>query len=249
MGRKMAGGTVGKKGENAARGRTVLRKTVPRKTVLRKTLRTVGALLIGLIWVGWMSQLSIAQTPETGCRQTNALTGIYVQPSLESSSRGVLPSGQTVRLEMTSSGTGWARVTEPLIGWVEAKYLMPTAACTGIGAIQPATAQYTPISPAMPSGSVNTTVNTAAATSTTTVTCDVLPAEGLMVRSKPTVAGSTALQTIPKGTYQFQFTDDHVRSHSGSVERHWAYITAPYQGWIAVGTVGGQFNLGGKSCG
>jgi hypothetical protein len=234
MGRKMAGGAVGK---NAAR-----------RTALRKAVRmNVTAMLIGLIWVGWINQISIAQVPETSCRQTNALTGIYVQPSLESSSRGVLPNGQTVRLEMTSSGTGWARVTEPLIGWVEAKYLTPATACTGVSAAQPATAQsaqYTAISPAtLPPNSAT------AVTAAATVTCDVLPAEGLVVRSEPTVTGSTALQTIPKGTYQFQFTNDHVRSHSGNVERQWAYITAPYQGWIAVGTVGGQFNLGGKSCG
>lgn len=212
-------------------------------------ISAVGAGLTGLIWGSLIIELSRAQTPETGCRQTNALTGIYVQPSLESSSRGILPNGQTVRLEVSSSSTGWARVTEPLIGWVEAKYLTPATACSGFAASQTSQTASRPTaqpqtSPARPASASSTPV-----TSSTTVTCDVLPAEGLVVRSEPTITSETALQVIPKGTYQFQFTSDHLRSHSGEVERAWAYITAPYHGWIAVGVVGGQFNLGGKSCG
>ena len=222
--------------------------------------------LTGVIWGSLVDGLfaapaAVAQAAETGCRQTNALTGIYVQPSLESSSRGILASGQTVRLEVTSSGTGWARVVEPLIGWVEAKYLTPATACTGFTAstpqsvAQPASQPTQPSdqpTPTRPQGSYSATVTPGTVTpgtSPVTATCDVLPAEGLIVRSEPTTTSGTVLQTIPKGTYQFQFTSDHVRSHSGEIERDWAYITAPYQGCIAVGIVGGQFNLGGKACG
>ena len=213
----------------------------------------------GLASPGWsglafgLASAVAAQPAETGCRKTNALTGIYVQPSLESSSRGILASGQTVRLEVTGAGTGWARVTEPLIGWVEAKYLTP-AACSGFTATAQPAAQLA-VQPAtiQPSGATATlpgaTPGNIAASATAPVTCDVLPAEGLAVRSEPTTASNVALQILPKGTYQFQFTRDHVRSHEGQIERDWAYITAPYQGWIAVGVVGGQFNLGGKTCG
>lgn len=220
-------------------------------------IRAASAGLTGFIWSSFaaagMAQTAgvttaVAPITETSCRQTNGLTGIYVQPSLESGSRGILASGQTVRLEMTSSGTGWARVTEPLIGWVEAKYLTPSAPCSSLTAA-PALAPSPARPAAQPAAAANAAVTNAAVANTVTAVCDVLPSEGLVVRSEPTTTGNTALQTIPKGTYQFQFTSDHVRSHSGEVERHWAYITAPYQGWIAVGTVGGQFNLGGKSCG
>lgn len=207
----------------------------------------ISAGLRGLIWsslaIG-LAPASSAQSAEA-CRRTNTLTGIYVQPSLESSSRGILASGQTVRLEVTGAGTGWARVIEPLIGWVEAKYLTP-AACSGFAAVAQPVAQPAVIQSASPAASptISPTISPTAA-----VTCDVLPAEGLIVRSEPTTTGNTALQTIPKGTYQFQFTREHVRSHAGEIQRDWAYITAPYQGWIAIGVVGGQFNLGGKSCG
>lgn len=222
------------------------------RMVRSAVLISAGLTSAGLTGLGWsgfavglaaseLARAGVAQ-PVEACRRTNALTGIYVQPSLESSSRGILASGQTVRLEVTGAGTGWARVTEPLIGWVEAKYLTP-AACSGFAAVTQPVAQPAAIQSA---GSASPAASPA---STVAVTCDVLPAEGLIVRSEPTTTGNTALQTIPKGTYQFQFTSDHVRSHAGEVERDWAYITAPYQGWIAIGVVGGQFNLGGKSCG
>lgn len=189
--------------------------------------------------------VQLAQATETGCRQTNSVTGVYAQPSLESTSRGVLISGQTVRLELIGTGTGWARVTEPTIGWVEAKYLTPAAACTGL-------------SSSSQSGGGNTESATIPAptaplvqpsTRTVSVVCEVIPTEGLVVRSEPSIAANTALYTLPKGAYQFQFTDNHLTTRSGNLERHWAYITAPYSGWISLGVVGGSFNLGGKECG
>lgn len=191
-----------------------------------------GGVFAGMFGMVLAFPAAAAPPPETGCRQTNALTAIYVQPSLESSSRGLVASGQSLRLEVSGSGSGWARVTEPLIGWIEAKYLTPPTACSGFA---PA------VLPARPAQQ--------AASASPAVTCDVLPVEGLIVRSEPTTTSGRVLQTIPKGTYQFQFTRDHVRSHSGETQRDWAYITSPYEGWIALGIVGGQFNLGGKTCG
>ncbi len=79
--------------------------------------------------------------------------------------------------------------------------------------------------------------------------CEVLPSEGLVVRSQPSVSEGTALYTLPKGNYQFQFTNNHVTTRSGDSERYWAYITAPYAGWISLGATGGTFNLGGRECG
>lgn len=190
---------------------------------------------------------------ETGCRQTNATTGLYAQPSLDSSSRAILSSGQTVQLELLGTGTGWARVVAPATGWVESRYLSPPTACTGLSAALPAAQVIAPGLPAQPAPAP--TLPTAQPIPSQTVptvaaVCEVLPTEGLVVRSEPTITPGTALYTIPKGVHQFQFTTDHITSHSNNgVARHWAYITAPYPGWISLGAVGGSFNLGGKECG
>lgn len=219
--------------------------SVSKATASEPTLRERSARVAQSGAVLWIAQRvthpqlvaqTVAQT-ETGCRQAHAATGVYTQPNLDSASRGVLNNGQTVRLDLTGSGTGWARITEPLIGWVEAKYLTPTAACTGLSpqasSAAPSTASSMPLTP----------------TATVAAVCEVLPTEGLVVRSEPTTSGNTALHTIPKGTHRFQFTSDHLTSWSGTQERHWTYITAPYQGWISLGVVGGSFNLGGRECG
>ncbi len=183
-----------------------------------------------------------ASSAETGCRQTNATTGLYTQPSLDSSSRAILSSGQTVRLELLGTGTGWARITAPATGWVESRYLTPPTACTGLGTALPAAQVVAPVSsPQAAQPQAGPTV---------TAVCEVLPTEGLVVRSEPAINPGTALYTIPKGVHQFQFTSDHITSHStNGVERHWTYITAPYPGWISLGAVGGSFNLSGKECG
>lgn len=178
--------------------------------------------------------LAQASSVDTGCRQTNTSTGVYSQPNLDSASRGILQSGQTVRLELIGTGTGWARITEPVVGWVEAKYLTPAAACPGTAATSIAP---TPTA-AQPNG-----------TQTVTVICEVLPSEGLVVRSEPNIIPTTALHTIPKGTHQFQFTNQHTTTQVDNVARRWSYITAPYPGWISLGIIGGSFNLGGRECG
>lgn len=186
---------------------------------------------------------------ETGCRQTHSVTGVYAQPSLDSNSRGILSTGQTVRLEQVGTGTGWARVAAPLIGWVEAKYLTPASACTGLGTTATAPSGVPSVGASTPQSALPQ-VTAPSATPTATAVCEVLPTEGLVVRSEPAITASTALYTIPKGTHQFQFTSDHITGHSGNnIERHWAYITAPYPGWISIGVVGGRSNLGGKECG
>jgi hypothetical protein len=183
----------------------------------------------------------VTPTTETGCRQAQATTGVYTQPNLDSGSRGVLNSGQTVRLDLTGSGTGWARITEPLIGWVEAKYLTPMTACAGFS--------YTPHTGTTAPAPAGASASVPASTEIISAVCEVLPTEGLVVRSEPTISGNTALHTIPKGRHQFQFTSNQLTTHSGNQSRYWTYITAPYQGWISLGVEGGSFNLGGRECG
>lgn len=182
----------------------------------------------------------LAQAIETGCRQTNSMTGIYTQPSLDSASRGILNRGQTVQLELMGTGTGWARITAPIIGWVEAKYLAPSASCQGLGSISGSAVQMPAAAPAQTSVQASQAI---------TVVCEVLPTEGLVVRSEPSIASNTALHTIPKGAHQFQFTNNHLTVRSGNLERQWVYINAPHPGWISLGVVGASFNLGGRECG
>lgn len=73
--------------------------------------------------------IEIAQVSDVDCRQTNAVTGVYQQPDPVSVSQGVLAAGQNVRLEVVGTGTGWSRIREPIVGWVEARYLTPPTPC------------------------------------------------------------------------------------------------------------------------
>ncbi|HEY9700002.1 MAG TPA: hypothetical protein V6D10_22275 [Trichocoleus sp.] len=266
--------------------------------------------------VGQIGQLGeqLAQATDTGCRQTNAVTGIYLQPDLNSTSAGVLSAGQTIRLQVLGTGTGWVRISEPAVGWVEAKYLTPVTPCAtptayqqinpSIAANPPGTTPPQPAAPAQPNfpqptvppvanapsvrvpnlpspqqpvpqsqtryqprttyqsqtaNQPQTTVaarplapaipfTSAPATPTiVAVTCDVLPAEGLIVRTQPDTG--TGLYTLPQGTYNFQFTGATRTVPSPEGQRRWAYIVSPYQGWISVGVVNGGSNLGGRTCG
>jgi hypothetical protein len=247
------------------------------------------------------SSVQLAQTADTGCRQTNSTTGVYEQPNLDSTSRGVLAAAQTVKLEVLGTGTGWARISQPVTGWIEARYLTPTVACDGLEAAasttpsdnatanpaatassaaetasnpsrrermlaaaearqrrrllpaettrtQPASSfpQPTRTQPNLQRLQPNRPINIAEAT---TVTCDVLPAYGLIVRSDPSLVGDTYIDTIPPGTYQFRFTRNTQTNPTPEGTRRWVYITAPVEGWISLGFVGKEFNLGGQQCG
>lgn len=78
--------------------------------------------------------IQIAQAGDTLCRQTNTVTGIYQQPNIFSVSQGILAAGQTVRLELLGTGTGWSRIREPIVGWVEARFLTPPTPCANFAA-------------------------------------------------------------------------------------------------------------------
>jgi hypothetical protein len=191
-----------------------------------------------------LTQPQLAQ-PVESCRRSNSTTGVYTQPSLDSASRGILTSGETVHLEVIGTGTGWARINQPLIGWVEAKYLTPSA-CTGLAASLPA-GQYAGQS-ASSTPQSSTSLPPIQITKTVKVTCDVLPSEGLVVRKQPATTGDV-LYVIPTGSHSFEFTNNRLATPIGNQERQWAYITAPYQGWISLGITGGSSNLGGRECG
>jgi hypothetical protein len=187
---------------------------------------------------GSTSETQLAQNTELGCRQTNLSTGVYAQPDLDSNSRGLLSQGQTVRLEIR--GDGWARISQPLVGWVESRYLTPDTSCEPLNS----TIQNPPsrqISDPPPS--------TSTTRSPIKVTCDVLPPGGLIVRTEPLVSDRTFLTTLLPGTHEFQFTRESRVTGSGETARRWVYITAPTAGWITLGLEGAPSNLGGNSCG
>jgi hypothetical protein len=189
---------------------------------------------------GSTRETQLAQNTDLGCRQTNLSTGVYAQPDLDSTSRGLLSQGQTVRLEIR--GDGWARISQPILGWVESRYLTPAASCEPLNSTiqNPPTPQ---ISDPPPQSS------TPATRSAIKVICDVLPPGGLIVRTEPLVSERTFLTTLPAGTHEFQFTRESRVTGSGETARRWVYITAPTAGWITLGLEGAPSNLGGNSCG
>ncbi|NJR39491.1 MAG: SH3 domain-containing protein [Leptolyngbyaceae cyanobacterium CSU_1_4] len=187
-----------------------------------------------------------AQNAELGCRQTNVSTGVYVQPNLDSASRGLLTPAQTVRLE--SKGEGWARINQPLIGWVQSRYLTPAVSCSPLnGTIiqNPPEQPMIASPPEVPAPNPEPVANNAPVKAT----CDVLPVNGLVVRSEPVVEDRTYLTTIAPGSHEFQFTPEVKITPSEAGDRRWVYITAPATGWITLGLEGTLTNLGGAACG
>lgn len=174
---------------------------------------------------------------ELGCRQTNVSTGVYSQPNLDSRSRGILDAGQTIRLER--KGEGWARISQPVVGWVESRYLTPAVPCDPLGSTtiqNPPDRQIDSLPPQAPVATVK-------------VICDVLPVNGLVVRSEPFIDERTFITFIAPGTHEFQFTRNTRLTRTGDINRRWVYITAPSEGWITLGVEGTPSNLGGDSCG
>jgi hypothetical protein len=190
----------------------------------------------------------LAQNAELGCRRTNTSTGVYIQPNLDSASQGMLNSAQTIRLER--KGEGWARINQPIVGWVQSRYLTPAVPCdplNGTTTIQGSPQQQiTALPPATPAPSPQQNL---ANTAPVKVTCDVLPANGLIVRSEPVVEERTYLTTLAPGTHEFQFTREAKVMPSEAGDRRWVYITAPSAGWITLGLEGGSSTLGGQECG
>jgi hypothetical protein len=198
-------------------------------------------------WVSSVSRnLLLAQNSGLGCRRTNVSTGVYAEPNLDSNSRGILNASQTIRLER--KGEGWARISQPIIGWVQSQYLSPAVSCDPLGAstIQsPPAVRITASPPASPSPSPSPQP----VANSVKATCDVVPEDGLIVRSEPIVDPRTFLTSIPAGTHEFLFTRETRVTRTELGDRRWVYITAPAQGWISLGIEGRTANLGGRQCG
>jgi hypothetical protein len=201
-------------------------------------------------WVNSVSRtFLLAQDSGLGCRRTNASTGVYEQPNLDSTSRGILNASQTIRLER--KGEGWARISQPIVGWVQSQYLSPAVSCDPLGAstIQsPPAVRITASPPASPSPSPAPSP-APSPDAGVRATCDVVPEDGLTVRSEPIVDPRTFLTSIPAGTHEFQFTRETRVTRTDLGDRRWVYITAPAQGWISLGIEGRTANLGGRQCG
>ena len=194
-----------------------------------------------------LQNTELAQNTELGCRQTNVSTGVYVQPNLDSASQGLLIPAQVVRLE--SKGEGWARINQPLIGWVQSRYLTPAVSCdplNGTTIQNPPDRQVIASPPEAPASNPEPNL---ASNAPVKATCDVLPANGLVVRSEPAVEERTYLTTIAPGVHEFQFTPEVKVTSSEAGDRRWVYIMAPATGWITLGLEGAPTNLGGQECG
>jgi hypothetical protein len=195
-------------------------------------------------WINSVSQnFLLAQNSELGCRRTNASTGVYAQPNLDSTSRGILNASQTIRLER--KGDGWARINQPFIGWVQSRYLSPAVSCeplTGSTIQSPPAVRISDAPPASPAASPQPAT-------TVKATCEVIPEDGLVVRSEPLLENRTYLTRIPAGAHEFQFTRESRVTRTDLGDRRWVYITAPAQGWISLGIEGRTANLGGRECG
>ncbi len=198
-----------------------------------------------------LPDVQIAQSSELGCRQTNSTTGVYEEPNLDSKALGILPVAQTVRLEILGTGTGWTRISQPLVGWIKAMYLTPDAPCDSL-AVSPTDPFPSPSNPSpnLPAtGSQLPMIQPPRSqVPPTSARCSVLTASGLDVRSAPTVADDTYLATLRPGTYLFKFTGDTKTEATPQGTLRWVYITAPLEGWISLG-LGRDSNLGGQECG
>lgn len=212
------------------------------------------------------SSSQLRQVPDStpiGCRETNSITGVYEQPNLDSASRGVLSQYQAVRLEVANDG--WARINYPVVGWVEARYLSPPISCnelpteatliaptapTSIRDLAPSpTATPAPQPFSRPTPAESITAPFPSPLPTFVAICQVVPTEGLVVRSQPLPTMDTALYTLPQGEHRLQFTGQTARAETPQGIRTWLYITAPYEGWISPGFVGATSNLVGDRCG
>lgn len=67
------------------------------------------------------SSLQLAQRPGE-CRLVNRSMGIYEEPRTDSTARGLVRTGDVVVLG-NGSELGWARVTSPVVGWLDARNL------------------------------------------------------------------------------------------------------------------------------
>ncbi len=223
-----------------------------------------ASLLASTLLLPWAAA-AIAQTPApsppastpTGCRIVRTQAGVYSEPNTSKDAVATLKLDTIVTLG-TGTGNGWARITLPSIGWVQAANLKgnndtlcskpaptptpaptpkPTPAPTPKPTPKPTPAP-TPKPAPKPSGPI---VGSA--------TCDVTATPGLVIRDKPNFTDSKVIGSLATGRYSFQFTDKRVSLQTDRGMREWVYITGPSTGWISTGfTDGAGSNLSGQGC-
>lgn len=189
---------------------------------------------------GPMAQAS-SEAPR-GCRITRAQIGIYQEPNLNEAALGILTAEQTVTLG-DGSGSGWARITAPQTGWVQAKFLRGDRNTPCPAGMAPPSPSPVPAPVAAP-----VTEPMASSGGVSRAVCQVKPEGGLILRDQPRLDNSRILGTIRPGNYTFQFTERRTTSPDPSGDRLWVYITAPAKGWISTGFASGGSNLAGAGC-
>jgi hypothetical protein len=190
----------------------------------------------------------LAQTTDLGCRRVNATTGIYAQPNLTSVSQGIVTQAQIVRLE--SAARGWARVSQPVLGWIEAQYLSPPIACNPRIAAPAPSYPMPPRRPSpQPSLNLPPLVISKPVANGLTAVCRVTSPNGLVVRREPSLADGLYVTSLAQGDHTFTFTGQTTRTSNEIGTLTWLYITAPREGWITAGYLGQPPTLTGNRCG
>lgn len=191
-----------------------------------------------------------ATTP-TGCRIVRTQAGVYSEPNTSKEAVATLKVDTIVTLG-TGTGNGWARITLPSIGWIQAVNLKGNndTLCT-----KPTTPAPAPTKPApAPTPKPAPTPAPKPAPKPTgpivgSATCDVTATPGLVIRDKPNFTDSKVIGSLATGRYSFQFTDKRVSLQTDRGMREWVYITGPSTGWISTGfTDGAGSNLSGQGC-
>lgn len=191
--------------------------------------------------------IQIAQAVDTNCRQTNNTTGVYQQPDLTRGAVNILPAGQTVRLGVVGAGTGWSNIVEPIVGWVESQYLTPPTPCTSDVVTELSRPPFLRPDPsnASPTGPIVATPLPGSSQSSGSLVCVVQNVGRLTVLSPtPSEPPLPNVFFSPGESVAFQFTGA-TRTISNNV---FAYIVAPYEGWIRVRDNSGTPSLSGNGC-
>lgn len=220
---------------------------------------TVATTLIGSAALPAAEAKTIAQgqpiyAPE-GCRITRDRIGVYEEPNTAQNARGILQKGVTVLLGL-GSGDGWARITGPQTGWVQAKFLKGGDKTPCPASLKPVpsrpSATPSPSVPAIPRPPLPAQVTPPSSSSSPAriqrAVCEVIPESGLVVRDTPVTPSSRIIGQIRPGRHTFQFSDRRLETETVEGIRQWVYITAPAKGWISTGFAEGGANLSGNNC-
>jgi hypothetical protein len=192
------------------------------------------------------------------CRRVNRQMGVYREPRIDSQSLGIVSVNDIVVLG-SGSGSGWARITQPVLGWVDARNLGPAPCPSGTPAPAPTptptpapapTPAPTPVPAPAPAPTPAPTPTPAPAPApaptpapapaptpsptpgAATNQCAIVTfsgTEGLVIRSQPNFRAA-ALGTVGTGS-GIRLTGQRTTEQSG---REWVEISRTGgTGWIA----------------